>query len=551
MAATRTRTASLALALVVVGLARADDDQVRRDEETVREAGVAVDGPSLLAFLRKNTSSDADTAAVERLIRELGDDSFRVREQATGRLTAVGARAVALLRKAVENGDCEVRYRAARCLREIEAGSTAAVLGATVRLLGERKPDGAAAALLAYLPLAEQEDVKESAVEALAALAVRDGKPDPVVVAALADKSADRRAAAGVALARSKRDDVRPDVRKLLKDPEAHVRMKVGLALAAAGDKESLEPLVAVLEELPPSQTALVEDLLYRLAGDKAPELSAGTTAEERKKYRAAWDDWLKANRGTVDLAKVGDDLRPRGHTLIVLLDDGAVADLDADKKPRFKVDGIAFPLDAQYLPGDRVLVAEYEGSRVSERSRTGEVLWQRRVAEPLAAQRLPNGHTFIANATQLIEVDRTGREVLSLPAPQGSRVMKAQRLPNGHVACIAQLAGTRYYLLDRDGKVLRSFGVELKTSGGRVDVLPNGHVLVPERDSNRVVEYDTKGKPVWWLTFDQPVAAVRLANGHTLVTGMSQRKAVEFNRRGNPVWEYSTNTRVTRAFRH
>ena len=91
---------------------------------------------------------------------------------------------------------------------------------------------------------------------------------------------------------------------------------------------------------------------------------------------------------------------------------------------------------------------------------------------------------------------------------------------------------------------------VYVQTSGGRIEVLPSGHVLIPELKNNRVVEYDTDGKIVWQVPFNEPIAAVRLGNGNTLVTSYNQPRAVELDRAGKEVWEYKTDTRVTRAFR-
>jgi hypothetical protein len=54
----------------------------------------------------------------------------------------------------------------------------------------------------------------------------------------------------------------------------------------------------------------------------------------------------------------------------------------------------------------------------------------------------------------------------------------------------------------------------------------------------------------VWQVSFNQPIAAVRLTNGNTLVTSFNQTRAVELDRTGKEVWEYKTDTRVTRAFR-
>jgi PQQ-like domain len=150
----------------------------------------------------------------------------------------------------------------------------------------------------------------------------------------------------------------------------------------------------------------------------------------------------------------------------------------------------------------------------------------------------------------QLLEVDKAGKEVFSYSRPGGEVIMRATRLPNGDLAMITQLGTTRYARVDRTGKELKGFGVDVRTSGGRIEVLPNGHVLVPEMGNNRVVEHDADGKVVWEATVPQPIAAVRLPNGNTLVTSMTQNRAVELNRAGKEVWEYRADLRVTRALR-
>jgi hypothetical protein len=68
-------------------------------------------------------------------------------------------------------------------------------MSAAIRLLGLRKPEGAAEVLLNYLPSADAEVAREARA-ALFAMAMRHGKPDPVLVRALEDKDARRREAA-------------------------------------------------------------------------------------------------------------------------------------------------------------------------------------------------------------------------------------------------------------------------------------------------------------------------------------------------------------------
>ena len=164
---------------------------------------------------------------------------------------------------------------------------------------------------------------------------------------------------------------------------------------------------------------------------------------------------------------------------------------------------------------------------------------------------RSPNGNTFIATDSALLEYDKKDNEVLALSLANGERIMKAMKLPNGEITCLT--AEARVVRLDKTGKEMHSFTVSLGTRlfGGRIHMLTNGRVLIPHNAENKVIEYDVTGKEVWSVAIDQPVAAVRLPNGNTLVTTMTpERGAVEFDRNGHEVWSYRTNTRVTRALR-
>src|SRR5262249_56817257 len=105
----------------------------------------------------------------------------------------------------------------------IDTGAGPHVLAAAIRLLAERKPAGAAEALLAYLPYAPDEGVAAAVRQALPAVAVRDGKPEPALLKALADSAPLQRLFAGEALANA--GVILPEVRRLLDDPDPRVRL--------------------------------------------------------------------------------------------------------------------------------------------------------------------------------------------------------------------------------------------------------------------------------------------------------------------------------------
>ncbi len=494
------------------------------------------------------------------LIRQLGDDQFKVREKASHQLVSIGARARPYLQAATRDEDPEIARRARDCLRRIGEGAASSVVAAAVRVLAKEKPPETVAVLLAYLPVADDAAVSEAIGHVLSSLAVRDGKAEPVLLAALTDKTAVKRAAAAVALCSARLPDVLPQVHKLLDDVAPRVRLQAGLALAARRQKDAVPVLLRLLDELPLQDTEPLLTLLERLAGDSMPLVVYGPDAASHRKYREAWVAWWKDHQAGIDPARLEQASRLDGSTLVVMFEIGVMEDLDAANRVRWKMEGLQRPLDAQLLPGEkRVLVAEYDAHRISERNLKGEIVWQRMFHQgPLVAQRLTNGNTFVTMENDLFEVDKEGRNVFRYVRPDGATFMRAVKLRNGDIACVTQLgiaptALTRYVLLrpaGREFREVKSWPVNVRTLGGRIDVLPDGHVLIPERDNNRVVEYDADGQSVWSIPIDQPVAALRLPNGHTVVTLYRENRAVEVDRAGKEVWQFKADTKVTRAFR-
>jgi HEAT repeat protein len=539
--------------LLARGAAADGPKQVAADERRLQAARLAPDGPALLGFFRKRSLTDAECANVKLLIHKLGARSFRIREQASAELVARGPVVVELLKDHCTDPDPEIARRSEKCLARIkEKDLPPDVTAAAARLLAHRKPAGAAAALLAYLPFADSEAVADEVRSSLAALAVRDGKPEKVLLSALTDRNPVRRGAAAEALARGGAKAQRAAVEKLLKDPEPAVRFRTALALAAAGERKAVPELIDLLVPLPQPLAWQAEDALFRLADGKSPPaVSLGSDTAARKKCCDAWHKWWKRHGASADLAQLRLGPRLLGRTIVVLLDAGQIFELDRENKEVWKVAGLHFPLDVQYLPSGRILVAEYYAARVAERDvQTGAIKWQRAVGGPLVAQRLDNGNTFVVTESRLLEFNPEGKEVFGFSFPNEEKIMKGMKLPNGEIACLTD--GRRVVRLDAKGKELKSFEVSLGTKlfGGRLHMLPNGRVLVPHSAENKVVEYDVNGKEVWKVEIEQPVAAVRLPNGHTLVTTMNQNRAVEFDRNGTEVWQYRSNTRLTRALR-
>jgi HEAT repeat protein len=552
-----------AVVILLGALPAASEEPAESDLAILKKQGITADGPSLATFFRQRTVSPTDEAQIKALVRQLGDDEFRVRERASRQLVVLGPRARPFLQAAVKDPDPEIARRATDCLERIAQGTSTETLSAAVRVLARRKPSQAGAVLLNYLPSAEDPRIAETIQQVLPSLALVDGKADPVLLAALTDKSAVKRAASGAALAQAVGPPSRPRlpeamarVRKLLDDSDAQVRLRVGLVLAAHGDKEAVPVLIRSIDDVPLERNGLVLELLDRLADSKPPPGMPISNQSERRKCRQAWETWWKDHQAKIEPTRLEQAARGLGCTLIVLLDRNTIEYLDPANNVLWKIEGVQKTLDVQLLPDDRgVLVAEHDANRVSQRNRKSEIVWKKSIEGPLAAQRLANGNTFITTTNALVEIDKDGKEVFRYSRPDGSGFMRAVKLPDGDIACIVQLGGalSRYVRLTSSGKdvkEVKSWGVQVRTSGGRIDVLPNGHVLIPEMANNRVVEYDADGGSVWEVAVDQPIAALRLPNGNTLVTLMRENRAVEVDRSGKEVWQFRTDTRVTRALR-
>src|SRR5262249_37355336 len=160
----------------------------------------------------------------------------------------------------------------------------------------------AAAVLLDYLPYAPDEAIARDARTTLTALAVRDGKPDAALLAALKDALPAKRRAAGEALVRAGAADALPDVRKLPADPEPQVRLALALVLVEHKEKPAVPVLIDLLDKLPPSDADRVEDVLFRLAGAGAPPFRLGSDTSPAK-VRERWQAWWAKHQANVDLA--------------------------------------------------------------------------------------------------------------------------------------------------------------------------------------------------------------------------------------------------------
>jgi hypothetical protein len=535
---------SLLLGLLLTtnpGAEPADELSVAADEATLKSAGLAIDGPGLLEIIRQRTPSETERERLANLVRQLGDPLFIAREQASTDLRTAARAALPFLRPALHDPDPEIAQRARRCLEAIEASPAITQMLAAIRLTGFHNPPGTAGVLLNYLPFAEDELLEEEALTVLGQMGMRQNQADPALLAAIKDSAPLRRAAAGLALGRVPDGDVWMQVRPLLTDADPRVRFRTAQGLIAGRHKEAVPALVELIAQAPPALAWNAEDLLNRIAGEQAPAVALGPAGDnERRAAREAWTAWWRANGEKLDLAGIDAESRQLGLTLIVAFDgynngQGRVWEIGRDGKTRWEINGVNRPVDAQVVPGNRVLIAEQGGRQVSERDLQGQVVWQHAVSGNLVScQRLPGGNTFIATNTHLYEVGRDGKTAVTYTGHKGT-VYNARKLRNGNILYIS--SDEILTELDPRGKTVRTFKVSISGIGLlKPQELPGGRFLVGQVP--RVVELDAQGNVVWEAAQGGLTAVQRLANGNILGCSNTSKRVVELDRTGKLLWE-------------
>jgi hypothetical protein len=468
-------------------------------------------------------------------------------------LVKAGLAAVPFLRQALEDPDREIVRRSERCLQEIRSHSETGLALASVRLLAVRQPAGAVEVLVKYLPFAEDPVIEEEVLTTLAVLGFRKGQVDQALIAALTDPMPARRAAVAFLLGRSSEASHRHQARPLLKDADPRVRFQAARGFLAARDKEAVPALLALLTNGPLDLAWQAEDQLGQLAGEQTPRVTVGAgSSTERRRCCDAWTAWWQKHGSQLDLGKPDAENRSLGLTLIVCFSGyqgtGRVWERGPDGQARWEITDALGPIDAQMLPDNHVLIAEYNGQRVTERDRRGKIVWQYRWPgkQPLGCQRLPNGHTLIATTHEIREVDAAGSLIASFALP-ASTILSFHKLRNGHLVYLTYEGSL--IELDEKGRELKTLRFARPDEGlVTVEVLPGGHYLVPLTVAGRVAEFDGSGKEIRQWPMPHATAATRLPNGHLLACSNKEQRVVEMSAAGKVLWEERVGGRVFRV---
>lgn len=531
------------------------------DEELLRKAQLdPQDGKALLGFLRNRTLKENELDQLHKLIERFGADSFEERWKAVKEVERYGAAALAPLKAALKHPDPEVSYRAQQALQRLEAVPQTQVMAAVVRALVKQRPPDTVGALLQFVPSATDEELLLSALrEALTALAIGpDGRADPALLTALADRHPLRRQMALLALIeggpadrRIRIPDAYPQVRDAVRrETDLDVKFSaLWSLLLTTRESEYVPDLIQLIPQLPRGRLWQLEDLLLQLAGGQHP--SGGRFLKDPAsltKARDAWLQWWKEKGAQIPLASFQYQQRIRGLTELTEVDirgysQGRVVIFGPDLREKWSVTGLNYPCDLQPLPNGHILIADMNTSRILEYDAAGSLLRSQFInQQPFVIRSLPDGsvHVICRNNVYLFDKQWKQKQVYARPTFD---IVAGCYLPNGQTLLVRNVAqGAMGYRLDEQFKELKdSHSFARMNHMQNIEPIDEERVLVCEY--NRVAEYNLKsGKLLWHHNCNNPNYAQRLPNGNTLITLMNDPpngRVIELDPSGEIVWEY------------
>jgi hypothetical protein len=541
------------------------------DASLLAKHSMPTDVAGLKKFFEDRTLSKEEIASLKEKVEMLRSPVYAERNQASKELVKAGQAAKPFLVAVVQDPqvDLEMSRRAEQCLRLIQDGPDPILAQACARLLAHHKIEEAPKLLLDYMPFTTDHDVLDVLQRILNTTAVISGRPHDAVLKALGDSHDGKRAMAGEALIRAGGPGFRARVEPLLRDPSTHVRWRVTAALVERQDRASVPFLIDLLTHVSLDDCWQVEDLLRRVSQDSGPSIYVDN-AKTAAAAQAAWKTWWDKNKDSVDLAKLSDVPPMQNLTLISYvnfrnpgnINQGTVMELTHDKKVRWEIKNLNYPVDAQVVGPDRVLITETNLNRVTERDIKGNIKTTHNAQNPMGCQKFPDGKLFIATRHQLQLLDRDNKVVFTKEANMKYGIMGAGRARDGYMvliqrdpikAGVVNKIGYSCTWLDPAGKALKTFPIgRIYTNNGSLDVLAGGRVILPHYVENKVVEYDRDGKVKWEAKVQYPMSAQRLPNGNTLVvtgpvTNNGQR-LVELDRAGKEVWSHVVDGQILKA---
>ncbi len=258
---------------------------------TLKQAGISPTKEELSALLKQHHLAVGDRSSTAELVKQLGDDDFFVREAALQQLLQAAARDTATLENAVKSSDPEIRWRAKVVLERANTKPKSDLLYAAFVVIYNQKISGLTDEILGCGPACASDHLRQALLRSLEASAVADDAPK--LRKAIGSQDVVTRSSAAVVLSKLVGEAAKPDLMKLLNDPEEPVLLLAAEQLAKLGSQEALTVLGKLLDS-EATQTRTRSSQILRATLKTDLPYSAFAPAETRKKQAEALREFIK-----------------------------------------------------------------------------------------------------------------------------------------------------------------------------------------------------------------------------------------------------------------
>ena len=278
----------LSLALLLAPNSHAHE--ARHSQLLLKEKGIEPTAAEALKHLESLVPREVRAERVQKLIKQLGNDVFGMREAAQRELLAMGASVKEAVQQAITSDDAEVRQRAAAILRQLETEADDAVVYAAFDVVRQSTPEDVVPRVIGVLPLCTTDRLQRIAGDVLLEITTADHAK--ALAAAVNDDSVPARATAMRAFAKINGDEASETLKRHLDDDALEVRLAAAWALANKGDRRALATLIDLLasDSFEIRRSALL--VLVPLT-QQFHDFDVHGDAKENEASLAKWRAWL------------------------------------------------------------------------------------------------------------------------------------------------------------------------------------------------------------------------------------------------------------------
>lgn len=341
------------------------------DRWLLQQAKIGLDAASLIKFLEEQSPTGVDPEKIDVLIKDLGNADFQRRERASKDLVTIGPVSIEVLQKELSNKDPEIVRRAQACIDAIRSQHKEGLAMAAVRQLLTQPPDETVETLLRFLPFAPNEETTERIWYSLDAVGTSNGQVHPNLIAGLEDQSNARRAVSACLVGRCGNFEQKEAAKRLLDDSDQLVQLRAAQGLLAGNDCAGIPALINLLVTARLDIAWQAEELLEWVADGQTQGRSVGTgTNEQRADCHQKWSSWWKENEKNVNTARIA---KISGSPALWLVSQRTSANrtdttgyriflCGANRTPRWTIERLSNPQEAQLLLPERIQTIEIEG---------------------------------------------------------------------------------------------------------------------------------------------------------------------------------------------